>query len=42
LSEPPSLCFLSSSSSPSSPMISRGSETGERLEDVEGHSEPPV
>lgn len=43
LSESPSLslCFLSSSSS-SSPMISRGRWTGERFEDFEGHREPPV
>ena len=41
LSESSSLCFLSSLSS-SSPIISRGSSMGERFEEVEGQSEPPV
>lgn len=36
-----SLSFLSSSSS-SSPMISRELRSMERLEEVEGQSEPPV
>jgi hypothetical protein len=37
-----SLSFLSSSSSSSSPMISRELRSMERLEEVEGQSEPPV
>lgn len=42
LSESESCFFLSEESSSSSPMISRGSETGPRFDEVDGQSEPPV